>query len=197
MAHPKSEEELAVLPKASCLGVEPHSWVAVGRVLGPWGVRGWVKIEPFGGAQDSVLLQAKAWRVDPVFSGAPSRAVAMPQSLQIERVRRHGASVVAKWLGVDDREAALRFKAAEIKVQRSDFRPLPEGEFYWVDLIGCVVQNPQGDALGTVVDVMDHGAHPILETDEGVLIPFVEPYLVRVDVALRQIVADWQREWAQ
>jgi hypothetical protein len=46
---------------------------------------------------------------------------------------------------------------------RADFPAAEEGEFYWVDLIGCAVVNEQGEALGEVTGLIDNGAHQILQ----------------------------------
>ncbi len=115
----------------------------------------------------------------------------------IERARRHSAGVVAKLAGIDDRASALALRGAEVGVLRADFPPLPEGEYYWIDLIGCDLINVEGQALGTVVSMDDHGAHPILQTDTGVMVPFVAHYLIEVEPQRRRIVVDWQADWSR
>lgn len=168
--------------------------MSLGRVIDAWGVRGWVKVEPFASASDTTLTRAPRWHVGRAASAAHPP---IDRWLVIERARRHGATVVAKPQGCDDRNAAMALKGAEVGVLRADFPPLPEGEFYWVDLVGCTVTNVAGDALGTVTSVDDHGAHAIIETDAGVMIPFVDAYIVETDIAQRRIVADWQADWSR
>ena len=168
--------------------------LALGRVIDAWGVRGWVKVEPFASASDTTLTRAPRWHL-----ARPASAAHPPidRWLVLERARRHGATVVAKPQGCDDRDAALALKGAEVGVLRSDFPPLAEGEFYWVDLVGCAVVNVEGESLGTVTAVDDHGAHAILETDAGLLIPFVDAYIVEAEPARRRIVADWHADWSR
>jgi 16S rRNA processing protein RimM len=115
----------------------------------------------------------------------------------IQKARSHGATIVAKPEGCEDRDAALAFKGAQVEVRRADFPRLRKDEFYWIDLVGCAVANPSGEALGRVVSVDDHGAHPILETDAGLLIPFVDAYVVEVAPAEGRIVVDWQADWSR
>jgi 16S rRNA processing protein RimM len=66
-------------------------------------------------------------------------------------------------------------------------------------LVGCLVTNLQGKVLGTVVQVVDHGAHPILavkgEAEQEMLIPFVAAYVLNVDTQAKQIQADWQEDY--
>lgn len=173
---------------------DPDRVVALGRVAGPWGVRGWIKVEPYAGAQHTTLARAPRWRLErPAATAQPE----LRRWVDLERARRHSGTVVAKPAGCDDRDAALALKGAEVGVRRRDFPPLGDDEFYWVDLVGCAVTNPAGEALGTVVSVDDHGAHPILVTDAGTMIPFVDAYLVEVAPERRRIVVDWQADWSR
>lgn len=167
--------------------------IALGRVVDAWGIRGWVKVEPFAGAGDTALLKAPRWHVSRAASPAHP---AIDRWLVLEKTRRHASTVVAKPEGIDDRDAALSLKGAEVGVLRADFPALGEGEYYWVDLVGCVVSNPAGEALGTVVSVDDHGAHAIIETDAGHLIPFVDAYVIDAVPAERRIMVDWQADWS-
>lgn len=172
----------------------PDRVVALGRVVGPWGVRGWVKVEPYASAQDTALTRAPRWRLErPAGPAQP----AIDRWLDIERARRHSGTVVAKPMGCDDRDAALAMKGAEVGVRRSDFPALPDDTWYWIDLVGCAVTNPAGEPLGSVTSVDDHGAHPILATDRGLLIPFVDAYLVEVLPQAGRIVVDWHADWSR
>jgi 16S rRNA processing protein RimM len=178
---------------ASAAAPDAQPALPLGRVVDAWGVRGWIKIEPFAPASDSTLTGAPRWHLQRTASpGSPG----LDQWLEIEHARRHGATVVAKPRGCEDRSAALALRGAVVGVRRADFPALPDGEFYWVDLIGCGVSTPRGDALGTVVSVDDHGAHAILSTDAGHLIPFVDAYIVEADPVGRRIVADWEPDWS-
>jgi 16S rRNA processing protein RimM len=173
--------------------VQDDHLVALGRVTDAYGVKGWVKVQPYGGAIGSALLGARHWTL----RRAPAPASpALDASLQIDGARRHSASVVAKPAGCDDRDAAEALKGAEVLVRRGDFPALPEGEFYWIDLVGCIVHDTQGAVLGRIEAIDDHGAHPILQLEGGMLIPLVDEYLVEMDPAGRRIVMDWQADWS-
>jgi len=174
---------------------DPDAVIALGRIIDAWGVRGWVKVEPFAQASDTTLTRAPRWHLQR--NAAIAGIEPLERWAKIERARRHSAGVVAKFHGCDDRDSALALKGAEVGVKRSDFPALPEGEFYWIDLIGCALTNPQEESLGVVTAMDDHGAHPILQTDTGVMVPFVDAYLIEVDLAQRRIVVDWQADWSR
>jgi 16S rRNA processing protein RimM len=64
--------------------------------------------------------------------------------------------------------------------------------------VGLAVVNRQGEPLGTVVEVQEFGAHPVLRVaGEGGthLIPFVEAYVDAVDMAGGRIDVDWQKDY--
>lgn len=163
--------------------------VELGSLRGAYGVRGWVRVVPH---QDgAVLLSAKHWWL---MQGAA------PLALKLEGVRQHGAGgqLVAKWSGCDTKEAADALRGLCVAVPRSEFPPLAEGEYYWVDLIGAEVVNRGGEALGRVRGLQDNGAHHLLEVESGeseFLIPLVPAYVDSVDTAAKRITVDWSVEW--
>jgi len=175
------------LPPGGAPESPPADLVEVGRVIDAYGIRGWVKIAPFNDPSESVLRTSRRWWL-------PDGRV-----LAVERARVHSATIVARPSGIDTREAALALKGLTLRVSRSDFPGDREDEFYWVDLIGCRVTNLAGEALGEVVTVEDHGAHPILvlrdETGATRLVPFIGACIERVDTRARAIVADWQADY--
>jgi 16S rRNA processing protein RimM len=169
----------------------PSDLIEVGRVADAWGVRGWIRIEPFNHPSESVLLRVRDWWL--VGPGAPPSG-----PVRVTRCRVHGDVLVAKPTGSEDRDQALRFRGAGIQVSRAEFPEPPEGEVYWVDLIGCSVTGLDGVELGTVERVEDHGAHPILFVRQGerlLLIPFVEQIVTGVDIVGRRLVADWAADY--
>lgn len=168
----------------------PDDLVLVGHVIGAFGIQGWVRIRPYSADADA-MLHAKTWWLD-----KPTlRDVDMMQA------KHHGEDVVARLVGVADRNAAEALKGATVQIRRSHFPPLSDDEFYWVDLIGLAVENLQGEILGSVVDLMDNGAQAVLqvqappapgtEKPKEWLIPFVEQFVKTVDQQARKITVDW------
>jgi 16S rRNA processing protein RimM len=93
-----------------------------------------------------------------------------------------------------------------INVPRSAFPATPEGEYYWVDLIGLDVGNREGLHMGVVRDLMPTGPSSVLvlEYTEDVdgkpqmaerMIPFVSAYVDSVDQAAKRITVDWQLDY--
>ncbi len=102
--------------------------------------------------------------------------------------------------GVTTPEQSQELKQTLVLLPRSQFAKTAINEFYWVDLIGCEVVNLQGQLLGSVTQMDDHGAHSILvvaaaSREEPHLIPFVNAYVSDVSLETRKIVVDWQNDY--
>ena len=169
----------------------PDDLVLVGYISGAFGIHGWVKIHPYSPDADA-MLSSKTWWID------------KPDWRDIDRMeaKLHGDDVVAKLVGVADRNAAEALKGAAVKISRKLFPALSKGEFYWMDLVGLQVFNLEGESLGVVRDLMDNGAHPILRVAAAEiadadlpkhekLIPFVDHFVKEVDQVAKKIQVDW------
>ena len=193
----------------------PGDAVEVGRVLGAWGIKGGIRVMPFAKDPQALYL-SRHWFIRPpegpqvVLSTRPG---AYPPVLRITSSKEQGVSVVATAQELPDRNAAEAMKGARIYIARSNFPTVGDGEFYWIDLIGLDVVNRAGEALGTVVGLIDTGAHSVLrlrrpeavavpgdpaaavveaaEDNAERLIPFVGAFIDGVDLAGRLITVDW------
>ena len=182
----------------------PPDAVEVGRVLGAWGVKGGIKVKAFA-ADPQALFSTEKWYLQPsdLLRPAPPSAIALslPPLLHVVQAREQGDAVVATVQEVTDRNAAEALKGARIFVPRTSFPTPDEGEFYWVDLIGLEVADSNAGALGTVVGLIETGPHCVLriQSDDATapecLIPFVDAYVVRVDLPGRRITVDWEADY--
>lgn len=159
----------------------------MGRVRAPFGIRGWVKVQPFTQEVDG-LLGYREWWLNRAGAWATHRVV---------EVEAHSATVVARFEGCEDRDAAARFTGADVAIPRSELPATAKDEFYWADLIGAEVTNARGEALGRVASLLETGANPVLvlEGDRERLVPFIASVVLEVDVGNRRLVLDWERDF--
>lgn len=192
---------------ASAVSADTPAWpedaIEVGRILDAWGVKGWVRIQPFA-ADPQTLFSSRRWFLKPpdsVGSKRPAFAGVVPSFLKVKQVKTHGDGVVMLADGVDSRDAAELLRGARIFVPRTSFPTTDPDEYYWVDLIGLTVVNLQSEILGTVVGLIDTGPHSVLRIapegadpkDEAAqrLVPFVGAYVTDVSLPDRRITVDW------
>ncbi len=180
----------------------PEDAVEVGRIADAWGVKGWFKVQAFA-SDPQALFSSKRWFIrppEPVQGAVKRPGVApLPSLLKITEAREHGDTIVAKAQEHDDRSAAEALRGARIFIARSSFPTADPDEFYWVDLIGLNVVNREGQALGTVVGLIDTGPHSVIrvQPEPGAkeeaerLIPFVSAYVDEVSLADKRITVDW------
>lgn len=177
----------------------PADAVEVGRIADAWGIKGWFKVISYS-SDAEVLLTAKNWYLLPAEKGAKhfTGTVLLP----VKQARTHSDSIVATAAAVGDRNAAETLRGARIFVSRTAFPAADEGEFYWVDLLGMSVVNREGVAMGVVKDLLATGPQTtlVLAYDEGGkererMIPFVDAYVGKVDLAGKSILVDWQLDY--
>lgn len=159
----------------------------MGRIVAPYGIKGWIKVQPFTDSPHG-LLQYPAWQVGS--EGDWRERV-------VESAKPHGAAVVAKFAGIEGREGAASLQGQRIAVSREGF-PIPAaGEYYWADLIGLRVVNAAGVVLGTVSRLFETGANDVMvvDGDRERLLPFIGPVIRKVDISGGVIEVDWDADY--
>ena len=171
----------------------------LGRVLGAFGIHGWVKVRPFTETAEGLLGQS-AWSLN---QASTTRVV------KVNEAKQHGGLVLAHLEGIADRGQAEALRGADVTVGREQLPPPGPGEYYWSDLIGLAVRNARGVDLGRIAGLIAAPAHDVLrvegtdgtgrdaehETRRERLIPFVEPILREVDLANGLVVVDWEADY--
>ena len=159
-------------------------YISIGIIQKPHGIRGEVKVFPKTDFIEERFKTGKHILLD--FNGKKTPQI-------IETVRMHKGSVLVKFKGLDSLNDVEFFHRGELFVEREALHELSDDEFYFVDLVGCHVV-VDGNDLGEVVEVMETPAHPILRVkghERDILIPFVERFILDVDLASKTICVDW------
>ena len=115
----------------------------------------------------------------------------MPRRLERHRFQR--GRLVAKLAGVDDREAALALRGAYLQVPIDEAVSLPEGRYYWHQIIGLSVETGEGRTLGTISDILETGSNDVyvVRRDGGeLLVPALKTVIRRVDLSAGRMVVD-------
>jgi 16S rRNA processing protein RimM len=178
--------------------------IELGTVSEAQGLQGQVKVRPHSSEPVTLLSSKAVW-----LSLIPRRDAGVSASVEqasltqykVKSAKMHSGNVVMALEGVADRDQALALKGARILVARDAFPKADSDSYYWVDLIGCQAKNLQGEALGTVIDVTEHGAHGVIVIGDTAtnaiqqLVPFVKEVVQNVDLENKTITLDWQSDW--
>ena len=167
----------------------PPEWMEVGRVAGTYGVRGWLRIQPYT-TKSETILDYQPWRVR-----QRSGAVKIPTVLEAQV---HGKGLIVRIAECEVREEAEHWTGGTIECPISALPALPAGEYYWGELLGLMVETVEGVVLGPVHRLLETGANDVLVvtgTRER-LIPYVPGSVIRdVDLEHGVIRVDWDPEF--
>lgn len=165
--------------------------VVLGRLVAPYGVKGWLRLHPFGDDPAS-------WkRISPWYL-SPSDAAETWRSLELDAIKMHSSGWVVKFLGVEDRSGAEALIGSFVGAPKDSLPQNADGEYYWADLIGLSVVNQESVQFGTVVSLIETGANDVLvvrDSETERLIPYIESVVLKVDLAVGQVTVDWGQDW--
>ncbi len=124
--------------------------VTLAAIIGAHGVTGEVRLKLFG----------EGWVELKCYKGFNDGAF----TLQKIRDDNKGGAI-ARFAECTDRNTAEKLRGTALTITRADFPELAEGEYYHADLLGLPATSETGEALGTVVQVLNFGAGDILEVE--------------------------------
>lgn len=165
--------------------------VVLGRIVAPYGVKGWVKVHPFGD-DPAAWSRMRGWWL----GKEPEGDAWQPHDLA--GLRLHGKGLVAKFKGIDDRSAAEQLDGLYVAAPREALPQNAQDEYYWADLVGLAVVNEANEPLGTVATLIEASAGQVLVVRDGEverLLPFVAAVVKDVDTAARRIRVSWGKDW--
>lgn len=133
--------------------------ILIGKVISVFGIKGEVKIMSYcknaGDIEKYPLFDEK--------NNSLKLKITNKNKASIGFSKQGDAVLIAKFAGIDDRNAAEKMGKVQLFTNRADFSELPDDEFYQVDLIGLDVVNSDGKKIGKVLAVLDFGGGTMLE----------------------------------
>ncbi|NIT13515.1 MAG: 16S rRNA processing protein RimM [Candidatus Dadabacteria bacterium] len=105
-----------------------------------------------------------------------------------------GRHAVLMLEGIDTIDNAEKLKGVEIYVETDELQQTENNEFYYYELQGLPVYDLSNNLIGNVIKLNDSGPQELLEVElkdgKEVLIPFLEPILVEIDMENKKIVVN-------
>ncbi len=166
----------------------PEEWVAIARVMRPWGRRGEVLADLLTDFPTRFKSQARVFL----------EGVRAP--VRVESAWLHQGRVVLKFSGTDSISQAEQWRGRNVLIPREERMPLPPHCYYRSDLRGCRVVRETGqgeEMVGTVEDIEPTGGVDLLRVKvKGgrTLIPLAEDICLRIDIGAKKVVID-PPEW--
>jgi 16S rRNA processing protein RimM len=172
----------ADVPAASAAPSPPEpEWLLIGRVIGPFGIRGELKVWP------ETDFPERFAQTPALYLGADHAPYA------VAGARLGHPHVIVRLAQISDASAAERLRGLPVYVPVAQAVPLPPDRFYQHDLIGLRAEHADGTPLGPITDVYTGPGNDVFvvraaRTGREVLVPAVKEMIVRVDLAAGVVV---------
>jgi 16S rRNA processing protein RimM len=156
--------------------------ITIGKAVKPFGVKGEMKIDPMTDFLDRFKGLRRVYLVSP----AGKEIVCTVQA-----VRYAGGAPYLLFEGYDSPEKARTLNGWFVKVPEEETVPLPEGTYYWFELIGMEVISEAGDNLGIIVDVFETGSNDVYVVKRGrkeFYVPATQEVIRQVDRTTKRMV---------
>jgi len=174
--------------QATIDGSDGNRLISLGNISGVFGVKGWVKVHSFTDPRDKIVKYG-TWQI---------KHQGKWREVELAGGKRQGKTIVAKIVGLDDRDEALLYQGDEIAIHPKQLDKLQQGEYYWHQLTGLNVVTTEGIELGKVHHLLETGANDVLVVrgDRERLIPFTVGHAItEVNLSTEQITVDWDPEF--
>lgn len=148
-----------------------NRFLEAGKIVNTHGIAGEVKIMPWAD-EPEFLLDFDTLYID-------------GQPLPVAAARVHKNSVLAKFQGINDINAAVKYREKVVCIDREDVQ-LEEGAFFLADLMGLEVRDADsGEVLGKIADVLTPPSSNVYVVRGGKrehMIPAVDEFIVETNV---------------
>ena len=160
-------------------------YVELGKIVGVWGVKGWLKLHSYCRERTDIAGYSKWWL---------QSKNSEPVPYEVLNCREQGQGIVAQFAGITDPDQAILLNGQKILVRESDLPKLPDGELYWQQLIGLNVKNVDQE-IGCVSSILETGANDVLvikrEGQADALIPYIDEVVTSIDLVNGTVQVDW------
>jgi 16S rRNA processing protein RimM len=157
--------------------MNPDTCVAIGKIVGVHGIKGYVKIhcdkESF-----SVFAPGHSVRVRDPKGGI--------REMEVVDARPQGRMLLLLLKGISDRSMAEMLPGSDLLVEKSSLPELEPDTYYWADIAGMSVISVDGQPVGTITSLIETGSNDVYAVktpDAGeILIPAIASVVLEIDL---------------
>lgn len=157
-------------------------YLEIGQIVNTFGIKGMVKVKPFTDnierfdELEKVYIENKKGK----------------KEYEIEEVKYHKNMVLIKFKGIENPEDANLLRESYLLVDRANEKPLEEGTYYIVDMIGLDVYTDENQLLGKLEDIFNTGSNDIYvvknELGKQILLPAIDDVLKEIDMDNKKVI---------
>ncbi len=164
--------------------------LVVGHIAKAHGNRGEVFVWPLTDRPETVFAIGS----ELVLGDQDADAEAGAPTVTVEQAREFKRGLLVKLAGVDTRTEAEALARKYLLAPLAVLGPLDEGEVFYHQLLGAVVETVAGEPVGWVREVYETAPAHLLEVEspggKRHLVPFTERVVRQVDAGARRVIID-------
>ncbi len=166
-------------PSAGSPGNGEPAYLAVGKLHRPHGVHGEIVMEVLTDFPERLVTDMRLY-VGPEY-----------KPLTLRQRRWHRDLLLVTFEGYNTPEEISVFRNHFLFVLAEDRPPLPAGEYYHHQLIGMLVFDETGAALGTIYEILTTGANDVLvvrpQAGSDILLPMINDVVLDIDLVQQRV----------
>lgn len=157
----------------------------VGKIVNTHGIRGEVRIIPITDF------------VEERFQKGQSLLIKMPsgeeKTVTIKSHRKHKQFELVTFDHYETINDVESFKGLTLYIAKDQLHSLPDGEFYYYEIIGCSVVTDDGQEIGEVKEILSPGANDVWvvsdkNSKKEYYIPYIDDVVLQVDIKNKKVI---------
>ncbi|ALX47445.1 ribosome maturation factor RimM [Lentibacillus amyloliquefaciens] len=157
----------------------------VGKIVNTHGIKGEVKVQRITDFEDRFHSGGRLFL---------EKENGQLLELEIDGHRIHKGFDLVQFSGFNNINDVEQFKGLNLKIDEEQQTELDKNEFYFHEIIGCVVYLTNGEKLGIIKEILTPGANDVWvvsrKDEKDVLIPYVEGIVKEVDISEQKVTIE-------
>jgi len=156
--------------------------IETGRIVKVCGLKGRMKVLSYLESNDIMksLVEISIRQQD-----------AQVETYKVKDIKISGNCFFLDLVGIADRESAEALVGCDVLIPADALEKLPEGEYYWRDLIGLDVVTESGSMIGKIEKIFSTGSNDVYVCAGGereILLPAIADVVREVDMGKGRMV---------
>ncbi|MCQ6279686.1 ribosome maturation factor RimM [Bacillus sp. EB600] len=164
-----------------------EKWFNVGKIVNTQGIKGEVRV-----ISTTDFPNERYKKGNVLFLFLPKNET--PIQVTIKSHRKHKNFDLLLFEGYENINDAEKFRDGILKVPESQLGKLEEGEFYFHEILGCLVFTKDGEEVGKITEILTPGANDVWvvkgQDGQEILIPYIDDVVKKVDSKEKIILID-------
>ena len=164
-------------------------YIVVGKIIATHGIKGWLAIKSFTSNPKDIFNYKLEININNKI-----------ESIDIDDYSFMPKKVIIKLKQLNCIDDTEDYITKDILVHKNNLPQTTEGEYYWHQLINCIVHNHEDVKIGFVKSLMQNEGSDILvvwsnNLKKEIFIPFIKEYLIEVNLKNNLIRVKWDEKF--